>query len=69
MLIAYISPGRFFAGNELKIIIAHILTNYDMKFEGDGTRPPNKWFGAAVLPDRGAKVLFRRRQAVLVGDT
>ncbi|KAI0732428.1 cytochrome P450 [Fomitopsis betulina] len=62
-------PGRFFAGNELKIIIAHILTNYDMKFEGDGTRPPNKWFGAAVLPDRGAKVLFRRRQAVLVGDT
>ncbi|KAH9929782.1 cytochrome P450 [Fomitopsis serialis] len=55
-------PGRFFAGNELKTIIAHLVLNYDMKFEDDGPRPPNKWFAAAVIPDRSAKVYFRKRQ-------
>ena len=40
--------------------------NYDMKFEGDGARPANKWFGAGVIPDPEAKVYFRRRQAASV---
>ena len=63
----HISPGRFFAGYELKIILAHILMNYDMKFEDNGPRPPNKWFGAGVIPDPTAKVYFRRRQTAPVG--
>ncbi|KAH9837371.1 cytochrome P450 [Rhodofomes roseus] len=57
-------PGRFFAGNELKTIIAHLVLKFDMKFEDDGPRPPNKWFAAAVLPDMSAKVYFRKRQTV-----
>ncbi|KZT73242.1 cytochrome P450 [Daedalea quercina L-15889] len=56
-------PGRFFAGNELKTVIAHLVLNYDMKFDGDGARPPNRWFAAAVLPNLDAKVYFRKRQA------
>jgi hypothetical protein len=28
-----ISPGRFFAANEVKALFAHIVTTYDIKFE------------------------------------
>ena len=33
------SPGRFFAANQLKAILAHIVLNYDLKIGGDGKRP------------------------------
>ena len=55
------SPGRFFAANELKAMMAHIVLNYDIKFEKEGVRPPNQWLGTVVLPNPTAKVLFRKR--------
>ena len=58
----YYSPGRFFAANELKAMMAHIVMNYDVKFEDEGVRPPNMWFGINVVPDPTAKVMFRKRQ-------
>jgi cytochrome P450 len=38
-------PGRFLPDFELKMIIAYVLRNYDIKFpeEYDGKRPPNRW--------------------------
>ena len=34
-----ITPGRFFAVNEIKALIAHIVATYDVKFEeGKGFR-------------------------------
>lgn len=54
-------PGRFFAVNELKIMLAHILMNYDVKLE-DGVRPPNICFGEVVIPNTKAQVMFRKRQ-------
>ena len=56
------SPGRFFAANELKAIMAHLIVNYDVKLEQEGMRPLNKYFGLAVLPDPTAVVLFRKRR-------
>ncbi|KAF7352017.1 hypothetical protein MVEN_01163900 [Mycena venus] len=53
-------PGRFFAVNELKLMLAHILENYDLKLDGP-TRPPNEWFGTLAAANRTAKVLFRKR--------
>ncbi|GJE87948.1 cytochrome P450 [Phanerochaete sordida] len=59
-------PGRFFAGNEMKAAVAHLVANYDVKLpEGATARPPNEMFGLAIVPNRSAKVLFRRRQAVV----
>ncbi|CAL1693826.1 unnamed protein product [Somion occarium] len=55
-------PGRFFAANELKAMLAHTVMNYDVKFENEGVRPPNVWFATTVSPDPTAKVLFRKRQ-------
>ncbi|KAH9915855.1 cytochrome P450 [Fomitopsis serialis] len=56
-------PGRFFAVNELKLMMAYILLHYDLKFEGEQRRPENwsRWHN--VLPAH-KNVLVRRRQVV-----
>ena len=58
------SPGRCFAANELKSMRAYVVLNYDIKFEQQGFRPPNKLFGLAIVPDPSARVLFRQRCVV-----
>ncbi|TFK79819.1 cytochrome P450 [Polyporus arcularius HHB13444] len=55
-------PGRFFAANEIKTMMAYLLLNYDMKFAEEGKRPANIRFGPANLPSTSAKVLFRKRR-------
>lgn len=54
------SPGRFFAVNEIKTMMANVLLNYDVKTE-DGVRPKNVNMGATFIPNLKAKLLFRRR--------
>ncbi|KAI1437059.1 cytochrome P450 [Xylaria sp. CBS 124048] len=57
-------PGRFFASNQIKIILAYILSHYDIKFDDDVVgRPKNIMFEVNVLADPTAKVLFRRIRA------
>lgn len=56
------SPGRFFAANELKAMLAYVVLNYDVKFEREGVRPENKWIAMSIVPDPTAHVLFRKRQ-------
>ncbi|KAL3466934.1 cytochrome P450 [Aspergillus heterothallicus] len=57
-------PGRFLIDFELKMIIAYVLTNYEMRFpEGyGGERPPNRWLAEALFPPAGVKVLVKRRR-------
>ncbi|EPQ50638.1 cytochrome P450 [Gloeophyllum trabeum ATCC 11539] len=55
-------PGRFFAANELKAMMAHVVSLYDIRFP-DNVRPVNTYFATACVPDMKAKVLFRKRQA------
>ena len=55
------SPGRWLAATELKAMLAHILLSYDVKFEQEGVRPPNEWLMGGCIPNRTAKVLFRKR--------
>lgn len=56
-----LSPGRFFAITELKAMLAHVLVTYDVKFQNEGVRPPNQWFGTTSLPNRNAEIMFRKR--------
>ncbi|OBZ79756.1 Ent-kaurene oxidase [Grifola frondosa] len=56
-------PGRFFAANELKAMLAYIVLHYDVKFEDEGKRPENVAFGVNVVPALDAQVLFRKRRA------
>jgi hypothetical protein len=55
-----VSPGRFFAVNEIKLMLAYTLMNFDVKSK-DGKRPPNIELGTAILPDVKAQILYRRR--------
>ena len=55
-------PGRFFASNELKMMVAYALLHYD--FEMQGTRPDNKWIGVNHLPDMKHTIRVRRRAKV-----
>lgn len=48
----------------MKLMLAYILTHYDVKFEEgkEGVRPENKWFGSTLVPEPTANVMFRKRQ-------
>ncbi|TDL22833.1 cytochrome P450 [Rickenella mellea] len=59
---SYACPGRFFAANELKAMMAHIVLNYDVKMEPDGVRPQDIHFTLHCAPNLTAKILFRKRQ-------
>ena len=60
--IAFDSPGRFFAANEMKAILAYIVLNYDLKIDGDGKRPANIYYANEIIPAVDGMVLFRKRQ-------
>ncbi|KAI0654469.1 cytochrome P450 [Cubamyces menziesii] len=56
-------PGRFFAANELKAMLAYLVLNYDMRFdEAHPTRPANVYMGYSIIPSPTAEVLFRKRR-------
>ncbi|KAK7442710.1 hypothetical protein VKT23_015956 [Stygiomarasmius scandens] len=56
-------PGRFFAANELKTLVAHTLLNYDIKLENNATTvPASVWLIRDISPDASIKVMFRKRR-------
>ena len=56
-----ISPGRFFAANEVKALLAHILVTYDFKLEEGKRAPRIRVIGSLRVPEK-ANVMFRKRQ-------
>ncbi len=53
-------PGRFFAANEIKLILANILLNYDIKMPNGLTeRYPNIIMGMDSLPDTTKTILLK----------
>jgi hypothetical protein len=56
-----ISPGRFFAVNEVKALFAHIIATYDVKFE-DGKGVPREVCVATLRFPGKANVMFRTRR-------
>ena len=54
-------PGRFFAVNEMKAVMCHLVLNYDLRAEVEGVKPDNLLQGMTVVPNPFAKVLLKRR--------
>jgi hypothetical protein len=54
-------PGRFFAVNELKLLLSHTILHYDMKFDEKDEKPKVNMFGARINLDAKTQVMFRRR--------
>ncbi|SJL13059.1 uncharacterized protein ARMOST_16496 [Armillaria ostoyae] len=51
-------PGRFFAVNELKALMSHVLLNFDVKID---KFPTPVWIADTQLPNQSSKVSFRKR--------
>ena len=56
------SPGRFFAASEIKMLLAYVLLNYDVKLAGGRGQPADLWFGFHSMPDPTVEVMFRKRR-------
>ncbi|KAG9310149.1 cytochrome P450 [Chiua virens] len=54
-------PGRFFAANELKSMLAHVVVTYDVKLEDNKPRPQGLKMGFDIAADPFASILFRKR--------
>ncbi|KAJ7156129.1 cytochrome P450 [Mycena filopes] len=56
-------PGRFFAVNMFKIVMAHLLVTYDVRFEDEGrAHPPVTAIGNAIFRYSDVPVMARARQ-------
>ncbi|PIL30270.1 cytochrome P450 [Ganoderma sinense ZZ0214-1] len=58
---AHACPGRYFAANELKAMLAYVVLNYDLRLGGDGAREPDVFVAMAAVPAPTTRVLFRKR--------
>ncbi|TAQ88952.1 hypothetical protein B7494_g2745 [Chlorociboria aeruginascens] len=57
-------PGRFFASNEIKVILCHLILNYDFRFPaGQEERPDSVSMGDTLRPDTTREMMFRKRVA------
>ena len=58
----YSCPGRFFASNEIKIIMAHLLMAYEFKYPPGQSRPKNLTADENLYPDPSARLMIRKRK-------
>ncbi|KAK2603566.1 hypothetical protein QQS21_004246 [Conoideocrella luteorostrata] len=58
-------PGRFLIDFQLKMLVHHLLLNYDIKLADTarGKRPTNSWLLEFVFPPKGIKMLVKRRNS------
>jgi cytochrome P450 len=56
-------PGRFFAGNAIKMMLAYFLLSFDLKLKDGEGRPKSMMVVMSKTPDPRAEILFRRRTA------
>lgn len=60
------SPGRFFASGMLKLMVAHVLLTYDIRFADESQKRTFCW-RSAIVPSSKSAILFRERHAWSVG--
>ncbi|WPH04790.1 Hypothetical protein R9X50_00768600 [Acrodontium crateriforme] len=58
----YSCPGRFFASNEIKMLMAYLLTGYDFKYPEGKSRPVNLTADENLYPDPTARLMMRARE-------
>jgi len=56
-------PGRFFIANEVKLMLAYMVLNYEI--EPLATRPPNTWFNSTSLPPMKESIRVRRKEGTV----
>ncbi|KAI9728824.1 MAG: hypothetical protein M1834_007211 [Cirrosporium novae-zelandiae] len=55
-------PGRYMAADEIRMMLAYMLINYDITTENNGPRPGNTFFKKILFPDMKAHIMIRKRE-------
>jgi cytochrome P450 len=56
-------PGRFFASNEIKTVVAYLIRSYDIKAALDSEkRPESLKFASRVAPDPNISIMIKERK-------
>ena len=55
-------PGRFFAANEIKLFLVHLIMNYDVKLPDGEERPKNIESMSGCRPDYTKPILLKKRR-------
>ena len=63
MKLTLLSPGRFFVAHELKMVIAYLAMNYEMKQLP--ARPKVSWMGQTIIPPLDARIEVKRRKGTV----
>ncbi|KAI1422808.1 cytochrome P450 [Xylaria sp. FL1777] len=58
---AHACPGRFFAANEIKIALCHLILKYDLELSPE-TSPEISWYGFNLNVNQDARIRVRRRK-------
>ncbi|OMP87111.1 Ent-kaurene oxidase [Diplodia seriata] len=56
-------PGRFFVAHELKMLLAYLFLNYDVKPLAE--RPKTRWIGMNIVPAVDARIEVRRKKGTV----
>lgn len=56
------SPGRWFAGAGMKLVLIKLLERYEIRFEEGRSKPRPISFQASFTPNMTAKIQLRRRK-------
>lgn len=54
-------PGRFLASNEIKLVLAHLLLSYDIRWKEGESRPDSRVNDWNILPDREREIEVREK--------
>lgn len=54
-------PGRYYVSHEVKMMIAHLLLNYEIKWPEGKSRPANMNHDFATPPDATAPMMFCKK--------
>jgi cytochrome P450 len=62
-------PGRFFASLEMKVLLGHLILDYDFKHKNpDIPRPKTLVLEDTMMPNLFTELLFKKRQREALGD-
>ncbi|KAK7418724.1 hypothetical protein QQX98_003742 [Neonectria punicea] len=58
----YACPGRFYASNEMKLVLANLILRYEFKLPDGAARPRNITIDSDMFPDPRARLCIRKRR-------
>ncbi|KAL4969538.1 cytochrome P450 monooxygenase gliF [Aspergillus stella-maris] len=61
-------PGRFFASAQIKVVVAFLVREFEIRFPVGGERPVPLYKGLAIFPDAEARVEMRYRGGGRYGE-